>query len=332
MTVAPDPSSAAVVLVSPTMPVLPAAALPALREARVVCVAADVPDSLRATLDVRQAPAPEELTELGTVVLITTSSADPGAAALVANGATVIDTPTPALSRAATIMDDLRSPGGCPWDAVQTHDSLRRYLIEETYELLEAIEQGDRTAMREELGDVLLQVLFHARIAAEHDTDPFNIDEVADELVTKLVSRHPHVFGPGERVHSAEDQQMRWEELKQTEKDRESVVDGVALGQPAAALAGKLGQRTGRSDLPDDLFPSGDDPGASLFRIAARARRSGTDPEEVLRATAKEFAQRVRQAEHTAGEFGVASDDLGAAEWRRFWPPGDGQHDEREGS
>src|SRR5205807_6093040 len=98
---------------------------------------------------------------------------------------------------AVAVMNRLRSPGGCPWDAEQTHDSLRQYLIEETYELLEAIEDGDRALLREELGDVLLQVLFHARIAAEDAVDPFGVDEVAADLVGKLVGRHPHVFAGG---------------------------------------------------------------------------------------------------------------------------------------
>lgn len=313
--------SATVVLVSPTLPgMLPVAAWPILRAADVVYAAADLPDAIRLALDTKPAPAPEELTGRSGVVLLAASSADPGAAALIAHGARVLETPVPALVRAAEVMDDLRSPGGCPWDAAQTHESLRQYLIEETYELLETIEQGDRAAMREELGDVLLQVLFHARIAVEHDTEPFDIDDVANELVTKLVSRHPHVFTEGERIHTAEHQQARWEELKQTEKHRESVVDGVALGQPAAALAGKLGQRTGRSDLPLDLFPSGDDEGAQLFRVAAQARRSGVDPEGALRAVAKAFAHRVRTAERAAQESGYDPENLDAEGWRRFWP------------
>ena len=164
--------------------------------------------------------------------------------------------PGAALLDAVAVMDRLRSPGGCPWDAEQTHDSLRQYLVEECFELLEAIEDGDRAALREELGDVLLQVLFHSRVAQESADDPFSIDDVAAELVTKLVGRHPHVFAGGDpAVRDARSQEHRWEQLKQQEKKRESSVDGVAMGQPALALAAKLVQRTARAGLPAELLP-----------------------------------------------------------------------------
>ncbi|MFC4002768.1 MazG family protein [Prauserella oleivorans] len=313
--------SATVVLCSPALPeVLPAAALGVLRAAEHVYAAAELSEGMRASLEAKPAPAPEELTTQSGVVLVAMNADDPGAAALIEAGATVVDTPVPPLLRAAEVMDRLRSPGGCPWDAAQTHESLRQYLVEETYELLEAIEEGDRAALREELGDVLLQVLFHARVAAEHSTDAFDIDEVADRLVTKLVGRHPHVFTGADRVETAEHQQLRWEELKQAEKQRESIMDGVALGQPAAALAGKLGQRTGRSGVPFDLFPAGDDEGSRLFRIAAAARRAGIDPEGELRAVAKAFAHQVRAAERAARDAGWNPADLDADGWRRFWP------------
>lgn len=223
---------------------------------------------------------------------------------------------------AVRVMDRLRSPGGCPWDAAQTHDSLRQYLVEETYELLEAIETGDRGALREELGDVLLQVLFHARLAMEDSTDPFDIDDVASELVDKLVGRHPHVFADGDAVHSPDHQQQRWEELKRTEKRRESVLDGVALGQPATALAGKLGQRTGRAGVPLDLFPDGGGAGEQLFRVAAAARRSDVDPEGELRGVAKEFDKCVRAAESAARADGVEPATLDADGWRCYWQAG----------
>lgn len=224
---------------------------------------------------------------------------------------------------AVRVMDRLRSPGGCPWDAAQTHDSLRQYLVEEAYELLDAIETGDRSALREELGDVLLQVLFHARLAAEDPHDPFDIDDVARELVDKLVSRHPQVFGDGDAIHTPEHQQQRWEELKQVQKGRESVLDGVALGQPATALAGKLGQRTARAGVPFDLLPAGNDTAQQLFRMAAAARRSGIDPEGELRSVAKEFDSRVREAEHAAKADGVDPTKLDADGWRRYWPADD---------
>ncbi|MBB3050548.1 XTP/dITP diphosphohydrolase [Prauserella isguenensis] len=313
--------SATVVLCSPALPDhVPAAALSVVRGAEHVYTAAGLPDPLRAALDAKPAPHPDELTRQSGVVLLACDAGESGAAELIAEGATVIEAPAPPLERAVEVMDRLRSPGGCPWDGAQTHESLRRYLVEETYELLEAIEDGDRTALREELGDVLLQVLFHARVAAEHDADAFDIDEVATQLVTKLVGRHPYLFTGVGRVDSAEQQQVSWEELKQQEKQRESLVDGVALGQPAAALAGKLGQRTGRAGVPFDLIPGGADDGSRLFRIAAAAARTGTDAEGSLRAVAKDFAERVREAERAARAAGRDPAELDADGWRDFWP------------
>jgi XTP/dITP diphosphohydrolase len=293
---------------------LPAAALTAIRAADAVYAGTDVD---AAAFGIDRVPS---VAVTGSVVLIASSRAEPNAAALIAAGATVLEAPISPLAEAAEVMDRLRSPGGCPWDAVQTHESLRQYLVEETYELLDAIEDGDREALREELGDVLLQVLFHARVAAEHTQDPFGIDDVAQDLVNKLVGRHPHVFADADKIHTAEHQELKWEELKQAEKRRMSIMDGVALGQPAVALAGKLGQRSGRAGVPLDLFPAGTEPAAQLFRVAATARRAGTDPEGELRALAKQFALDVRAAEATAREAGVEPTTLEADGWRKFWP------------
>lgn len=206
--------------------------------------------------------------------------------------------PGAALLRAVQVMDRLRSAGGCPWDAEQTHDSLRRYLVEECYELLEAIEQNDDQAVREELGDVLLQVLFHARIAAERAPADggFDIDDVASSLVDKLVRRHPHVFDGADPINSAADQQIRWDALKKQEHGRSSVLAGVALGQPAVALAAKLGARAARSGLEVEL-PTGDSVGEQLFRLSFRAGATGGDPESELRAVAKEYARSVEAFE-----------------------------------
>ena len=201
-------------------------------------------------------------------------------------GAVVVLTPAAggrpgaALLDAVRVMDRLRSPGGCPWDAAQTPASLLRYLVEETYELYDAVADGDRAAVREELGDVLLQVLFHARIAQE-DPDGFGIDDVAEDLVTKLVARHPHVFADGEVITRPAEQQVRWEELKAVEKRRASALDGVARAQPAAALVAKYLSR-GRAGpgVPDDLLaaavPAGTD-GAELYAGCSRTtpRRPG---------------------------------------------------------
>jgi XTP/dITP diphosphohydrolase len=313
-------TSSTVVLLPASNPgSLPAAALPALRAADVVYAGLGVD---AAAFGVEPLPHGGQAFG-GSVVLLTTSRDEPVAAALIAAGAPVLEAPVPALVGAAAVMDRLRSPGGCPWDAVQTHESLRQYLVEETYELLDAIEDGDRAALREELGDVLLQVLFHARVAAEHPEDPFGIDDVANDLVAKLVGRHPHVFADVDnaaKIHTPEHQEQKWEELKQAEKRRLSIVDGVALGQPAVALAGKLGQRSGRAGVPLDLFPEGPETSAKLFRLAAIARRGGTDPEGELRAVAKQFALDVRAAEAAAREAGVEPTTLEADGWRKFWP------------
>lgn len=207
---------------------------------------------------------------------------------------------------AVAVMDRLRSPGGCPWDAEQTHASLLRYLVEECYELVEAVEQGDESAIREELGDVLLQVLFHARIAAE--TPPaeggFTIDDVAGDLVDKLIRRHPHVFGTESGadavpVWTASDQQQRWDELKKTERGRSGVLDGVAFGQPSAALAAKLGARAAKFDVTVDP-PAGESAAEAMFRIAYAAGARGEDPESALRAVAIAHANALAAAESTS--------------------------------
>ncbi len=296
-------SGPAVVLLAPG-DLVPAAALPLVRAASAVYTTSD-------------APPVEKLS--GSVVLLTSDLADPAAVALVALGASVVrpaPVPGAALLDAVAVMDRLRSPGGCPWDAEQTHDSLRQYLVEECFELLEAIEDGDRAALREELGDVLLQVLFHARVAQESADTPFSIDDVAAELVAKLVGRHPHVFAGGDpAVRDASSQQHRWEQLKQQEKKRESSVDGVALGQPALALAAKLVQRTARAGLPAELLPS-----TPLFAAAAGVKLAGVDPEGALRAEARAFAAAVRAAEQAARTEGVDPAAMSAADWQRFWP------------
>ena len=301
---------------------VPADAVAPLRTAGAVYAAGVDPDRLGAR------PAPdvaELLAEAGEhpIVLFAVRTDDPHVVVLSEAGFRVIGPPPgTGLLDAVNVMDRLRSPGGCPFDAMQTHESLRQYLVEETYELLEAIEEGDRGALREELGDVLLQVFFHARVAAEHPGDPFDIDAVASDLVAKLVGRHPYVFAGGHPVAAGEHDEAAWEELKQTEKRRQSIMDGVALGQPAAALAGKLGQRSGRAGVPPDLFPAGTDPAARLVRLAAPARRAGVAPEGELRAVAKRFAADVRAAEQAARADGVNPADLEADGWRAYWPTG----------
>ncbi|MBC3842780.1 MazG family protein [Streptacidiphilus sp. 4-A2] len=205
------------------------------------------------------------------------------------------DLPGARLLDLVAVMDRLRSPGGCPWDAAQTHESLVKYLVEESYELVEAIEENDREALLEELGDVLLQVFFHARIAEEAPEDRFSIDDVAGGIVEKLTYRHPHVFGD-EHAPTAEHVEANWEQLKAVEKQRESVVDGVPLAQPALALAAKLHSRAAKAGL-DVPLPEADDLGSRLLALAVDAQRRGLDPEAALRAAARHYRDAIRQAE-----------------------------------
>jgi XTP/dITP diphosphohydrolase len=203
--------------------------------------------------------------------------------------------PGSALQRAVEVMGRLRSPGGCPWDAQQTHESLARYLVEECYEVLEAIETQDATLLREELGDLLLQVLFHARIAQE-DAAGFDIDDVAGDLTDKLVRRHPHVFGDAV-TGTADELNETWEQQKVAEKGRTSAVDGVPVGQPALALAAKLVSRARRHGVDAPAAPQDDSVGARLFALVQEAVADGVDPETELRRVAREYRRAIIAAE-----------------------------------
>jgi XTP/dITP diphosphohydrolase len=206
------------------------------------------------------------------------------------------DVPGARLLDVVAVMDRLRSPGGCPWDAEQTHHSLAPYLLEESYELIEAIELDDLAHLREELGDVLLQVAFHSRLAEERpEPERFSVDDVAADLVAKLVRRHPHVFA-GREVTTAADLAANWEAIKAAEKRRESVTDGVPTGQPALALAAKLQRRARKAGL-DIPAPAGDGLGARLFSLVGEAVAADQDPEAALRATARAYRDAVRAAE-----------------------------------
>jgi XTP/dITP diphosphohydrolase len=201
--------------------------------------------------------------------------------------------PTPPLDplrESVAVMDRLYSPGGCPWDREQTHETLVRYLLEEAHELAEAIETGDRAGVREELGDLLLQVLFHARIASEDETDPFTVDDVAADLVAKLVRRHPHVFadtavttGDGHAALYAQ-----WDEIKQQEKRRESVLDGIPLAQGALARAQKVLSRAQRAGL--GAVAAGSGPTADSA-AAPRVARGGADAGRGATASGPQDAQ-----------------------------------------
>ena len=191
------------------------------------------------------------------------------------------------LLEAVEVMDRLRSPGGCPWDAKQTHASLMPYLLEEAYETYEALETGDLEHLREELGDLLLQILFHARISAE---TAWGIDEVAGDLVDKLVRRHPHVFAGA----SADDLEGSWEALKAAEKGRVSVTEGIPLGQPALSLAAKLQRRGAKVGAPPMRT---DGLGGELWEAVARCVEAGVDPEAELRAVARAYRDHVQAHE-----------------------------------
>ena len=202
---------------------------------------------------------------------------------------------TSELQRAVEVMDRLRSPGGCPWDAEQTHRSLARYLLEETYEVLEAIETDDQALLREELGDLLLQVLFHARLA-EESADPFSIEDVARDLTDKLIRRHPHVFEAAGQTTDAATLNETWERQKITEKGRTSAVDGVPVAQPSLALASKLVSRARRAEL--EIAPSTEEEfGHRLFELVEEAVSAGVDPETALRRTAMSYRAAIVAAE-----------------------------------
>lgn len=212
-------------------------------------------------------------------------------------------------------MDRLRSPGGCPWDAAQTHQSLAPYALEEAYELVEAVESGDRAALRSELGDLLLQVVFHARVAEEHPDDPFELSDVAQVLLDKLHRRHPHVFGSAPPAQSAAEVEAAWHEIKKAERSRAQdsqpeapdVLAGIPTALPALARAQKVARRLRREGARDaDLLGEhgvGDDAGRSdpvadlgreLMDLVLRAEAIGADAESALRA-------HVRQISRTSG-------------------------------
>ncbi|AKS32745.1 nucleoside triphosphate pyrophosphohydrolase [Mycolicibacterium goodii] len=258
-------------------------------------------------------------------VLLSSDPEHPVVKARLAAGERLIAAPDPQpgerLVDAVTLMDKLRTSG--PWESEQTHDSLRRYLLEETYELFDAVRSGDAEELREELGDVLLQVLFHARIAEDAPEHAFSIDDVADALVRKLGNRVPAVIA-GESI-SLDEQLAQWEERKAQEKKvkaRASSMDDVPTGQPALALAQKVLARVAQAGLPADLIP------AALTSVTVSA---DTDAENELRSAVLEFMDTVRQVEADVaagrrGEnvpeeldvapLGVISED----EWRAYWP------------
>ncbi|OJZ72632.1 nucleoside triphosphate pyrophosphohydrolase [Mycobacterium paraffinicum] len=255
-------------------------------------------------------------------VLLSSDPDHPAVTARLAAGARLISAPdTPRGERlvdAVAMMDKLRTAG--PWESEQTHDSLRRFLLEETYELLDAVRSGSADQLREELGDVLLQVLFHARIAEDAPQLPFTIDDVAVTLMRKLGNRVPGVLA-GQTI-SLEEQLAQWEERKAAEKPRKSVMDDVHTGQPALALAQKVIQRAERAGLPADLVPAG---------ITSISVSADGDAEGALRSAVLEFVDTVREVERAIAaarrgvgvpeEFDVAPlGEVTEEEWRAHWP------------
>jgi XTP/dITP diphosphohydrolase len=298
--------SAAIVLAPPGHP-----QLPALEEAGIACQVAGEPPS-----------DPDEVPGQVTVWLPV-----PGADPELPDGAQILqgsaDLPGAQFIDLVATMDRLRVQ--CPWDARQTHASLAPHLLEESYEAVEALEAGDQRALREELGDVLMQPVFHARIAAERgDGTGYTIDDVAAGITAKLIRRHPHVFGDV-TVSGADEVKANWDEIKRKEKtdlaERTGVpaagdaivsaLDGVPFGQPALALAAQLQRRAARAGVPEELAgldgsaaAPADDIGAELFRLVARARELDLDPETELRAAAR----RYRDLVHAWERSGPAAD------------------------
>ena len=208
------------------------------------------------------------------------------------------------LTRLREVMDKLRSPGGCPWDIEQDHASLLKFLLEEYYEFIEAVEENDQNAIQEELGDLLLQVYFHSRIAEENKDQPFNIEDVAKTVADKLVRRHPHVFGDTKVENSAQ-VLANWEVAKAAEKGRRSAIDGVPLAQPALPLVAKLLYRAEKfnyeipinqmmklpTEMEEDQF------GQLLLGLIAQAVSKGLDPEAALRGAAKSLIAQIQAHE-----------------------------------
>jgi XTP/dITP diphosphohydrolase len=258
-------------------------------------------------------------------VLLSSDPDHPAVTSRLAAGARLISAPDAArgerLVDAVAMMDKLRTAG--PWESEQTHDSLRRFLLEEAYELLDAVRSGNADQLRDELGDVLLQVLFHARIAEDAPQAPFTIDDVAAALMRKLGNRVPGVLA-GQSI-SLEEQLAQWEERKAAEKPRNSVMDGVHTGQPALALAQKVIQRAEKAGVPADLIP------ADITSVSVSA---DVDAESALRTAALEFVDRVRGVERAIAatrrgdgvpeELDVAPlGEVTEEEWREHWASGD---------
>ena len=244
--------------------------------------------------------------------------------------------------RLVELMHRLRSPGGCPWDAEQTHESLKRYLLEECYEVIEAIDQKDPDHLKEELGDLMLQPVFHAAIAAEKGE--FTLDEVLDTVCAKLIRRHPHVFGD-QVVRTADEQVERWEQIKKEEKgeERKSALAGVPPQLPALMKAQKITEKAARVGFDwehvdqvfakvleelhefEETMAEGNQArmeaelGDLLFAIVNLGRFLSLNPEEALRKTIDRFAKRFAHIEETMHARGVQMKDSTLEEMDKLW-------------
>jgi XTP/dITP diphosphohydrolase len=218
----------------------------------------------------------------------------------------------------------LRAPGGCPWDAEQDHRSLVQYLLEETHELIDALEKGNRDEVLEELGDVLYQVIFHSDLASEGSLgEAFDLEDVAEFMEQKMRSRHPHVFGDAEELErfaaeTGEDVMQNWEDHKKKEKPgRKSVLDGVPQTMPALALSSKVMGKAEKAGILEGLsepvvpMESEEDLGKLLLAIVASARALGLDAERALREATRELQAEIRAKEleedFDAGVVGVGN-------------------------
>ncbi len=249
-------------------------------------------------------------------VLVSTDHRNPDVVQRISRGERLIDSPKlpgDDLIAAVVLMDRLRTAGA--WEAQQTHASLSGYLLEETYELLDAIHSGNLVDLKEELGDILLQVLFHARIAQDASEDSFDVDDVAAGLVAKLTHRTPHLTDGSTAPIDIAAQEKAWEERKAAEKARGSCLDGIAMAQPALALTQKVIARATKAGLPDELIPDE----LRTVHIGLDHSNGGESAEDLLRRNVLAFAGRIRGAEKSAKIHGSHAGHLSAIEWIENW-------------
>ena len=251
------------------------------------------------------------------------------------------------IQKLVDVMSKLRAPDGCPWDREQDHDTLKRFLIEEAYEVIEAIENKDFEHLKEELGDLLLQVIFHAEVA--HENKLFDLQDVIDGIYDKLVHRHPHVFKDA-LVHSSRDVEVQWEDIKRKEKKNQnkdgterSAIDGVPLAMPATLQAVRLTEKAGRVgfdwETPGQVMEKIEEEldelkeslknkdkkeiehelGDLLFAVCNLSRHLNMDPEEANRKALQRFRLRFRTMEKLAADQGRKFKELSLAEQETLW-------------